>query len=111
MSKPTEASKFAALEKSLPNRIRAAAQEVADAERHLAQVLTKRAAGEPVRGAQVAVARMALARALRDAEDLRRIQGALPAMLGQARDTTPEEGERATNQTWPGAKVALLARD
>ena len=111
MSKPTETSKLAALEKSLPDRIRAAAREVSIAEQHLAQILTTRAAGEPVRGAGVAVARMALARAQRNAEDLQRIRNALPAMLEQARDTARLEGERAANQTWPGAKVSLLSRD
>ena len=111
MSKPTEASKLAALEKSLPSQICEAAHEVSIAEQHLAQVLTLRAAGEPIKGADISIARMALGRALRDAEDLGRIQGILPAMLELECDTARAENGHAAQQTWTGASVVLLAGD
>ena len=109
MSKPTEASKLAALEKSLPSQIREAAHEVSIAEQHLAQVLTLRAAGEPIKGADISIARMALSRALRDAEDLGRIESALPAMLELERDTAPAESGHAAQQTWTGARNVQCA--
>ena len=111
MTKPTEASNLAVLENSLPNRIRAAAHEVSIAEQHLGQVLALRAAGETIKGADISVARMALARALRNAEDLRRIQDVLPAMRKSTDDTARAESAHAAQQTWPGARVALLAGD
>ena len=111
MSKAVEESRLASLEKSLPSQVRAAAHEVSIAEQQLAQFLTLRAAGEPVKRAEISVARMALARTLRNAEDLRRIQGALPAMRELARDTARAESGHAALQTWPGEKVALLAGD
>ena len=109
MSKIAELVKFVELQKSLPGRMHAAARAVEDAERHLAQLLTLRAAGHSVKGNEIAVARMAQSRALRDAEDLRRIQSALPAMLPLGGDASLAEGERAANQTWPGARKVQCA--
>ena len=111
MIKPTEASKLETLEKSLPNRIRMAAHEVSIAEQHLAQLLTLRAAGETVKGAEIAVARMALARTLRNVEDLGRVQSVLPAMLEQAHDTKPAASTRAARPARTGERVVLLAGD
>ena len=112
MLKPTEeALKLAALEKSLPGRILAAAHEVTVAEQQLAQLLTLRAAGERIKRAEIAVARMALARTLRNAEDLQRIQEILPAMQEQARDTARAENSRAVPQSWTGATAVPHAGD
>jgi hypothetical protein len=79
--KNAEISRLAALQHSLPERMRVAARTVAQAERHLAEVLTLRAAGQEFTRSEIAGARMALDRAVRDAEDLQRIQAALPEML------------------------------
>jgi hypothetical protein len=43
-----------------------------------------RAAGDAVKPSDVAVARMTLARTLRDVEDLQRIKKVLPSLLEQA---------------------------
>jgi hypothetical protein len=83
-----EASQLAALAKALPGRIQAAALAVSIAERRLAHILTMRATGQVLKASMLAVARMAVARTLRDAEDLQRIQSALPALLGPAREST-----------------------
>jgi hypothetical protein len=80
----TRAEKLAELSRSLPEQIHAAAQAISIAERDLADVLTLRATGHAVKGSKISAARMALARALRHAEDLQRIRGALPAALRQA---------------------------
>ncbi|MEK6245366.1 MAG: hypothetical protein AABM33_12810 [Pseudomonadota bacterium] len=87
MNKAPEASKLAlaALIKALPGQIHAAALAVSVAERRLAHVLTLRATGQTMKASELAVARMALARTNRDAEDLRRIQSVLPASLEQPR--------------------------
>ena len=61
--------------------MRLAARAVAQAEQRLAEALTLRAAGQAQKRSEVAVARMTLDRAVRDAEDLQRIQAALPALL------------------------------
>ena len=111
MSKDVEISKLAELQKSLASRMYAAAHALSDAEQRLAHVLTLRAAGEPINGAEISVARMALSRALRNAEDLQRIQSVLPAMLEQARDARPAETSHAAEQAWTGERVALQAGD
>lgn len=85
MTNTPEASKLAALAKALPGQIHAAAHAVSIAERHLARVLTLRATGQAMKASGLAVARMALARTQRDAEDLQRIQSLLPTLLEQAR--------------------------
>jgi phage terminase Nu1 subunit (DNA packaging protein) len=82
------ASKLAALAEALPGQIRAAAQAISLAERRLADVLTLRATGQEVKASALASARMALARTQRDAQDLQRIQDALPVLLKQTRDST-----------------------
>lgn len=88
MSNTPEALKLAALLKALPGQIHAAAHAVSIAERRLAHVLTLRATGQPMKASELAVARMALARRHRDAEDLQRIQNVLPALLEPAREST-----------------------
>lgn len=85
MTNTPEASKIAALAKALPGQIHAAAHAVSVAERRLAHVLTLRATGHTMKASELAVARRALARTQRDAEDLQRIQSVLPALLEQAR--------------------------
>ena len=79
----TQAEKLAELSRSLPEQIHAAAQAISIAERDLADVLTLRAIGQAVKGSRISAARMALARALRHAEDLQRIRSVLPAALQQ----------------------------
>ena len=111
MSTVIEESKLAALENALPDLIRAAAQEVSLAEQCLAQALALRAAGERIKRAEISVARMALTRALRDADDLRRIQSVLPEMRELARAAARADSGRAVQQTWTGAKVVLHAGD
>jgi hypothetical protein len=81
--KSIEISQLATLQHSLPGKMRQAAIAVAEAEQRLAEVLTLRAAGEKPKRSELAVARMTLDRAMRDAEDLERIQAALPAMLAR----------------------------
>lgn len=81
--KAVELSQLAALQQSLPDRMRLAARAVAEAELRLAEILTLRAAGQTLRRSEIAVARMALDRALRDAEDLQRIQSALPDLIAR----------------------------
>src|SRR6185436_430468 len=81
MNETVEVTKLLELQESLPGRVQAAAQVVRDAELRLAQVLTKRAAGKSTGSSEVGGARMALSKALRDADDLQRVQSVLPAML------------------------------
>ena len=81
MNRLADPTRLAALQQALPARVQAAARAVLDAESRLAQVLAWRAAGQTVNRSDVAVARMALQRAQRDAEDLHRIQGVLPELL------------------------------
>jgi hypothetical protein len=69
------ASKLAELSRTLPDQIHSAAQAVALAERRLGEVLILRLTGEEVKRSQIATARMALARAQRDADDLKQILG------------------------------------
>ena len=109
MSHVVNVSKLAELLQSLPSQIGAAACAVADAEQRLARILTLRAAGQPVKASDVSVARMALCRALRDAEDLRRIESALPAMLEPVRDATRPERMRAAQQAWSGVRDVQCA--
>jgi hypothetical protein len=81
MDKAVEHLQLVALQQTLPEKMRVAARAVAQAERQLAKVLTLRAAGREFRRSEIAGARMALDRAIRDAEDLQRIQAALAEML------------------------------
>ena len=81
MKETLDVAKLRKLQKDLPARVLAAVQALRLAELSLAQLLTKRAAGQATRGFEVAGARMALSKASRDVEDLQRIEGALPAML------------------------------
>lgn len=69
------------LARALPALILAAAKAVPIAEQRLGYILALRAAGQPLKGSDISSARMALARALRDAEDLQRIQSVLPLIL------------------------------
>ena len=93
MNHPTKASSLAQLKKALPAerisrleelapalpaRILAAAQAVPIAEQHLAYILALRATGQVIKGSGLATARMALARTLRDVEDLQLVQDILP---------------------------------
>ena len=86
-----DVAKLGAFAVALPGRIHAAAQAVEAAERQLARVLVLRATGHTLKNSALAVARMALARAQRDLEDLQRIQGALPALLAPAREPRAAE--------------------
>ena len=88
ISASSSESGLAALATTLPGQMRAAAQTILLAERHLARVLTLRATGQQVRGPEISTARMALARAQRHAEDLQRIYDALPESLKQVRAAT-----------------------
>jgi hypothetical protein len=51
--------------------------------------------GRSMKASELGVARMALARMQRDLEDLKRIQGVLPALLEQSRE--PCHTERMTD--------------
>jgi hypothetical protein len=79
-----EASKLVNLAKDLPERLAAVAHASAAAERQLTRILVMRAAGVAVKPSDVAVARMTLARSLRDVEDLQKIKKVLPSLLEQA---------------------------
>jgi hypothetical protein len=81
----TGAAKLVELSRALPGQIHAAVQAISLAERRLAEVLTLRATGQTVKRSQIATARMALARAQRDAEDLQSIQSVVPSLLERAR--------------------------
>ena len=87
-------SRLAALEKALPGRIRAAVHAVSIAGQHLARVLALRAAGQSVKATEISIARMALSRARRDAEDLQRMREILPAMFEQALDAPAGEQKK-----------------
>jgi hypothetical protein len=80
-----ELSQLTVLQESLPDRTRAATRAVAHAELRLAEILTLRAAGQSFRRSEIAGARMALDRALRDAEDLQRIEAVLPELIAGQR--------------------------
>ena len=80
-SKAAEATKLAELHQRLPQLFQSAEQIVSAAQQRLAQLLALRAAGVPVRRSEVGTARMAHSRALRDLDDLRKVQAELPAML------------------------------
>jgi len=99
MNETVEVTKLLELQESLPSRVQAAAQAVRDAELRLAQVLTKRAAGKSTGSSEVGGARMALSKALRDADDLQRVQSVLPAMLESARGEPRVRNVSALNQT------------
>jgi hypothetical protein len=78
-----EAENYEALQRALPARLQAAALALAHAERRLGQLLALRAAGQAFRRSEIAGARMTLDRARRDADDLQRIQAALPELLAR----------------------------
>jgi hypothetical protein len=80
-SKAAESSKLADLQQRLPQLFRSAEQIVSETQQRLAQLLALRAAGVPVRRSEVGTARMAHSRALRDLEDLRKVEAELPALL------------------------------
>lgn len=109
MDETLEVSKLLELQKSLPERAHAAAQAVRHAEQRLALVLIRRAAGQAIKGFEVAVARMALSKALRDAEDLQRIQSTLPAMLELARGAPQGRSDASVLQIRTGAREAQSA--
>jgi len=74
-------SELEALQRALPERMRAAAHALAAAERRLGRILALRASGVAVKRSEISGARMGHARALRDAEDLRWIQAVLPELV------------------------------
>ena len=84
MSNIVDATKLAVLGMALPARIHAAAQAILVAEQRLAYILILRAAGQLLKPSEISVARMALARAQRDHEDLQTIQRVLPNLLDHA---------------------------
>ena len=81
MTRAAEIARLQELQQSLPRRFQEATQAVSDTEQDLARLLAMRTAGLDVRGSQVATARMAHARALRDLDDLRKMQAVLPDLL------------------------------
>ena len=82
---------IAELAAALPGRIHAVTQAMLLAERRLAHALLMRDTGRPMKASELGVARMALARMQRDLDDLKRIQGALPGLLEQSRDSRHTE--------------------
>jgi hypothetical protein len=91
MSNCFDASEVASLAAALPGRLHAATQTMLLAERRLAHALLMRDTGRPMKASELGVARMALARTQRDLEDLKRIQGLLPGLLEQSRESCHTE--------------------
>jgi hypothetical protein len=81
MNRLVDPTRLTTLHRSLPARVEAAARAVLEAQSRLGQILAWRAAGLTIKRSDLAVARMALMRAERDAEDLQRISAVLPGMM------------------------------
>lgn len=91
-----KASQLTALLNALPARIRAAAYAVSVAEQSLANLLTRQDAGWPVKAAEIAGARKALALARQDQEDVRLIETVLPGLTEEAREAARTENALRT---------------